>query len=79
MDVYITPEMMCLVAVVSVNAGQANAYKDYVRNRRVSKRSIGLNQFRYVKEKDRVICPAQQLSIGRSPHEHGWLYFKIPH
>ena len=34
-----------------------------------------LDRFRYVPEKDGVVCPARQFSIGKSPHEQGWLYY----
>lgn len=44
----------------------------YIPSRRKEK---GLDRFHYMKERDRVICPAKQLSIGKSPHEQGWLYY----
>jgi IS5 family transposase len=34
-----------------------------------------LGRFRYDSEGDRVICPAQQVSIGKSPQEQGHLYY----
>ncbi len=46
--------------------------KAYIPSRRKGK---GLDRFRYVKKEDRVICPAQQSSIGKSPHEQGHLYY----
>jgi len=46
--------------------------KAYIPPRRKEK---SLDRFRYVKGKDRVICPAQQVSIGKSPHEQGHLYY----
>lgn len=46
--------------------------KAYIPSRHKEK---SLNRFRYVKGKDQVICPAQQVSIGKSPHEQGSLYY----
>jgi hypothetical protein len=46
--------------------------KAYIPSRQKEKR---LNRFRYVKGKDCVVCPAQQVSIGKSPHEQGFLYY----
>jgi IS5 family transposase len=46
--------------------------KAYIPSRRKGK---SLDRFRYVKGKDQVICPAQQVSIGKSPHEQGHLYY----
>lgn len=44
----------------------------YIPSRRKEK---SLNRFRYDSKRDQVVCPAQQLSIGKSPHEEGWLYY----
>jgi hypothetical protein len=46
--------------------------KAYIPSRRKGKR---LDRFRYVKGKDQVICPVQQVSMGKSPHEQGHLYY----
>jgi hypothetical protein len=46
--------------------------KAYIPSRHKEK---SLNRFRYVKGKDQVICPVGQLSIGKSPHEQGFLYY----
>jgi len=44
----------------------------YIPSRRKEK---SLNRFHYDPKRDQVVCPAQQLSIGKSPHEEGWLYY----
>jgi IS5 family transposase len=46
--------------------------KAYIPSRQKEK---NLNRFRYEQQRDRVICPAQQVSIGKSPHEQGHLYY----
>jgi IS5 family transposase len=46
--------------------------KAYIPSRQKEK---WLDRFRYVREKDWVVCPARQVSIGKSPHEQGWLYY----
>jgi IS5 family transposase len=51
---------------------QGEGVKAYIPSRHKEK---SLNRFRYVKGRDQVICPAQQVSIGKSPHEQGFLYY----
>jgi len=46
--------------------------KAYIPSRRKDK---SLDRFRYERKRDRVVCPAQQVSIGKSPHEQGHLYY----
>lgn len=46
--------------------------KAYIPSRHKGK---SLDRFRYEKGKDRVICPVGQVSIGKSPHEQGHLYY----
>jgi hypothetical protein len=46
--------------------------KAYIPSRQKEK---WLDRFRYVREEDRVMCPARQFSIGKSPHEQGFLYY----
>lgn len=46
--------------------------KAYIPSRHKGK---SLKRFRYVKGKDQVVCPAGQVSIGKSPHEQGFLYY----
>ena len=43
----------------------------YIPSRRKEK---SLNRFRYDPKRDCVICPLGQISIGKSPHEQGYLY-----
>ncbi len=41
-----------------------------------SRRKVrSLDRFRYDRKRDRVVCPAQQASIGKSSHEQGHLYY----
>lgn len=40
-----------------------------------SRQKKGLGRFHYDERKDRVICAAHQVSIGKSPHEQGHLYY----
>lgn len=44
----------------------------YIPSRQKEK---NLDRFRYDRKRDRVICPARQLFIGKSPHEQGHLYY----
>ena len=46
--------------------------KAYIPSRQEEKH---LDRFRYEMKRDRVICPAKQVSIGKSPHEQGHLYY----
>lgn len=46
--------------------------KAYIPSRQKEK---WLDRFRYVGKEDRVRCPAQQFSIGKSPQEEGFLYY----
>jgi IS5 family transposase len=46
--------------------------KAYIPSRQKEK---NLDRFRYEMKRDRVICPAKQVSIGKSPHEQGYLYY----
>jgi len=46
--------------------------KAYIPSRQKEK---NLDRFRYEMKRDRVICPVKQLSIGKSPHEQGHLYY----
>jgi IS5 family transposase len=46
--------------------------KAYIPSRQKEK---WLDRFHYVRKEDRVRCPAQQFSIGKSPHEQGDLYY----
>jgi IS5 family transposase len=46
--------------------------KAYIPSRQ---REKNLDRFRYEMKRDRVICPAKQVSIGKSPHEQGHLYY----
>jgi IS5 family transposase len=51
---------------------KGESVKAYIPSRQKEK---WLDRFRYVKKEDRVMCPAQQFSIGKSPHEQGHLYY----
>jgi len=44
----------------------------YIPSRKKQKR---LNRFHYDPRRDQVVCPVGQLSIGKSPHEEGNLYY----
>jgi IS5 family transposase len=44
----------------------------YIPSRKKEKR---LNRFHYDPKRDQVVCPVGQLSIGKSPHEQGNLYY----
>lgn len=46
--------------------------KAYIPSRQKDK---NLDRFRYEMKGDCVICPAKQVSIGKSPHEQGHLYY----
>ena len=46
--------------------------KAYIPSRRKEK---GLNRFHYDSKRDCVVCPVGQCSIGKSPHEQGYLYY----
>jgi transposase len=46
--------------------------KAYIPSRRKER---SLNRFRYDPKSDQVVCPARQVSIGKSPHEEGFLYY----
>lgn len=46
--------------------------KAYIPSRQ---REKWLDRFRYVKDRDWVICHGKQLSISKTPHEQGWLYY----
>jgi IS5 family transposase len=51
---------------------EGEAVRAYIPSRQKEK---WLDRFHYQKDRDRVICPAKQLSIGKSPHEQGHLYY----
>ena len=51
---------------------EGEAVRAYIPSRRKEKH---LDRFRYELKRDRVVCPAQQLSIGKSPHKQGHLYY----
>ncbi len=46
--------------------------KAYIASRH---RSKSLGRFRYDRGRDCVVCPAKQVSIGKSAHEQGYLYY----
>jgi len=51
---------------------EGEVVKAYIPSRR---RGKNLDRFRYERERDRVVCPARQVSIGKSRHEQGYLYY----
>ncbi len=50
---------------------EGETVKAYIPSRRKEK---NLDRFRYDSKRDCVICPAKQVSIGKSPHEQGHLF-----
>ena len=44
-------------------------------NAYIPSRQKRIGRFHYVKDEDKVSCPARQASIGKSPHEQGFLYY----
>lgn len=46
--------------------------KVYIPSRQKEK---SLKRFHYVKSTDQVVCPVEQVSIGKSLHEQGFLYY----
>jgi IS5 family transposase len=59
-------------AIHEEKTGEGEPVKAYIPSRQKEKR---LNRFRYDKRRDQVICPAQQVSIGKSSQEQGFLYY----
>jgi IS5 family transposase len=59
-------------AIHEEKTAEEELVKAYIPSRHKEKK---LDRFRYVKGKDQVICPARQVSIGKSPHEQGHLYY----
>jgi IS5 family transposase len=59
-------------AIHEQKRAEGERVKAYIPSRQKEK---WLNRFRYVRKEDRVRCPAQQFSIGKSPHEEGFLYY----
>jgi len=51
---------------------EGESVRAYIPSR---KKERHLDRFRYERKRDRVVCPAQQLSLGKSPHEQGHLYY----
>lgn len=51
---------------------QGEPVRAYIPSRQKEKH---LDRFRYERKRDRVICPAKQVSLGKSPHEQGHLYY----
>lgn len=59
-------------AIHEERTSEGERVKAYIPSRRKER---SLNRFCYDPKRDRVVCPAQQLSIGKSPHGEGWLYY----
>jgi IS5 family transposase len=59
-------------AIHEEKTAEGEPVKAYIPSRHKEK---NLDRFRYERKRDRVICPAKQVSIGKSPHEQGHLYY----
>jgi transposase len=59
-------------AIHEEKTAEGESVKAYIPSRQKEK---NLDRFRYEMKGDRVICPAKQVSIGKSPHEQGHLYY----
>lgn len=59
-------------AIHEEKTAEGDSVRAYIPSRR---RERSLDRFRYDPRRDGVVCPVGQLSIGKSPHEQGHLYY----